>query len=222
MHAKSLEFVQTLESFLQDAIRQDIEFEVVELDDGLRVGPRPLTDGQFRSIRLSGSSPGPLLRVEYKLEDDESGRYFRVHSALFGLYVERENGKKKTTEEPLIRVEFERSQTPSAHVHFHTWSQMLGWIYGIAGGAYRKTEGLHFPVGSRRFRPTVEEFLLFLDRERLFRGWRTGSGWRKTAEARLLDYERHQALGTVRHFSADIAQELRELGWTVTPPAEPQ
>jgi len=158
------------------------------------------------------------LRVEYKLCDDPSGDFFRVTSSTFGLLAPTDKGGVVARPVPILRVEFERSQSPPAHIHFHTSSQTLGWIYGRAGGAHRRAEDLHFPIGSQRFRPTIEEFLLFLDHERLFRDWRSGSGWRQRARERIAEYERRQALATVRHYPADIAEELRRIGWSVTPP----
>ena len=47
-------------------------------------------------------------------------------------------------------------------------------MYGSAGRPAPDLHALHFPVGGRRFRPTLEEFLLFLDRENLFDNWKDG------------------------------------------------
>jgi hypothetical protein len=190
----------------------------VEVDGSIRVGPAPFNGRDFSLIELDPDQPGPLLKVEYKLADDESGRFCRVLSSVFGLFVPQDPRDTGASELPVIRVEYEPAQRPAAHVQFHVSSAPLGWLYGVAGGNYRRSERLHFPVGSKRFRPTIEEFLLFLDRERIFRGWRPDSGWKKLARDRVDDYERRQARATVRHFAADIAEELTELGWTVNPP----
>jgi len=218
IHPLSTEFAKGVESFINEALRTPVEFALVEYGDALRVGPRSKDPTKFSTVCLAGDDTGPHLAVEYSLSDDPSGRFFRVQSSVFGLYVPHDEGGKSAKPIPVIRAEFQRSQRPSAHVHFHTSSQPLGWIYGVAGGDYRRSESLHFPVGSERFRPTIEDFLLFLDRERLFRGWKEGSGWKATAHRRLAEYERTQAIATVRHYADDIAEELRALGWTVEPP----
>lgn len=140
--------------------------------------------------------------------------------STFGLFVPRDSTSNGADTVPVIRLEYVAQQDPPAHVHFHTSSQPLGWIYGSAGGFYRRSEELHFPVGSKRFRPTIEDFLLFLDRERIFRGWHGGADWRAVALERRAEYERRQAIATVRYHPQDIAAELTRLGWNVQPPAQ--
>lgn len=55
-----------------------------------------------------------------------------------------------------------------AHAYFHAESSRLGWIYGTAGLPVPRIDKIHFPLGGRRFRPTVEEFEKFLNSEKLF------------------------------------------------------
>lgn len=218
-HPRSEEFARGLSEFLSLALPLDDPITMIQVDDGIRIGAGPVGAAGFKPISLGEGVNGPLLRVEYKLADHPSGRYFKVLSSTFGLLVPLDRKSKSSSEVPVIRVEFERSQSPPAHVHFHTASQTLGWLYGNAGGNYRRAEELHFPVGSQRFRPTIEEFLMFLDKERLFRGWRPHSDWRTSARSRIEEYERRQAVATVRHHPEAIAAELETLGWTVSAPA---
>ena len=217
-HPLSATFARGIEAFINQALPVATEFAIVDAGDALRVGPKSAQATKFSTICMAGDGTGPHLAVEFALADDPSGRFFRVQSSVFGLYVPHDNGKNGVGLMPVIRAEFQRNQIPSAHVHFHASSQALGWTYGVAGGNYRRSDALHFPVGSERFRPTIEDFLLFLDRERLFRGWKSNSPWRATARARLDDYEQAQAVATVRHYPEAIAQELRALGWSVTRP----
>lgn len=215
---RSEQFVRGVEEFLNSALPRPVSLAIVETDGVLRAGPTEGDQGAgFALIPLGDGAPAPLLKVEFSLSDDESGRFCRVNSSTFGLFVPLD--RKPGHQVPVIRVEYQRAQVPPAHVHFHTSSQPLGWVYGIVGGNYRRSEELHFPVGSERFRPTIEDFLLFLDRERLFRDWRVGSNWRKAARQRLAEYERTQAVSTVRHYPNEMADELRVLGWRVEPPA---
>lgn len=218
-HPRSEEFARDLDTFLASAIGPAGGLSAVEVGDGLRIGPSPLQGGKFSLISLTGSVPGPCLKVEYKLADDASGEFCRVLESTFGLYVPLD---KPGSHAPVIRVEYVGTQSPPAHVHLHASSAPLGWIYGTAGGGYRRSEQLHFPVGSKRFRPTIEEFLLFLHDERLFRNWSSGVDWVHQASERIVAYERRQAMATVRHYPDEIAEEMRRLGWTVTAPVEPR
>lgn len=69
--------------------------------------------------------------------------------------------------EPLFRYEYERQKGryAPAHLHVHGQSHALGRLYGLAGR--QNTADLHdvrFPVGGRRYRPSVEDVIeLLLD-----------------------------------------------------------
>lgn len=218
-HPLSRAFADELQLFLQTALRESVTLSIVDDGDSIRLGgAASASDLGFKPIPLEDSISSPLLRVEFKLADDISGDFFRVQASTFGLLAPVDKRGRSGNPVPIVRVEFERNQNPPAHIHFHTSSQTLGWAYGRAGGPYRRSEDLHFPIGSQRFRPTIEEFLLFLDQERLFRGWHPDSHWREQARGRIAEYERRQAIAMVRHYPQQIAHELERLGWATTPP----
>lgn len=110
------------------------------------------------------------LKVEFRVGKDDSGDFMRAESSTFGLWVAT---GQKSKARPVFRVEYDRNATskPQAHVHIHAESVELGWIYGSAGLALPNMHEIHFPVGGKRFRPTVEDLLLFLHRENLFTEW---------------------------------------------------
>ena len=90
-------------------------------------------------------------------------------------------------------------------------------MYGSAGRPAPDLHALHFPVGGRRFRPTLEEFLLFLDREKLFDDWK--EGWKPRLIRSLEAWERQQARATARQFPDEAVGALEALGYGVTPPS---
>lgn len=118
----------------------------------------------------------------------------------------------------MLRIEYDRDAVskPEAHVHLHAESVELGWRYGTAGRPLPRLAEIHFPVGGRRFRPTIEELLLFLDREKLFNDWRRS--WRRVLLDSLGDWEARQARATVRRHQEAAISELEALGYTITPP----
>ena len=93
----------------------------------------------------------------------------------------------------------------------------FGWIYGTAQRTPPRLSEIHFPVGGRRFRPTVEELLKFLDREGLFTDWLTG--WESLVDASLTEWEWIQARATVRQHPQAAVEQLEDLGYQITPPA---
>jgi hypothetical protein len=63
---------------------------------------------------------------------------------------------------------------------------------------------IHFPVGGRRFRPSIEDFLLFLQREQLFTEW-AGPSWRDALRQSQQGWEQKQARAAAREFQDDVA-----------------
>jgi len=66
-------------------------------------------------------------------------------------------------------------------------------------------------------RPTLEEFLLFLDRENLFDNWK--AGWKPKLLDSLEAWERRQARATARQFPEEAIGALETLGYSVTAPS---
>ena len=76
---------------------------------------------------------------------------------------------------------------------------------------------LRFPVGGKRFRPTLEDFLLFLNRERLYTDFKPN--WQPTVLRSMQDWKTRQAVSTAKDYSEAAAGALTKLGYTVSPPA---
>ena len=163
--------------------------------------------------------PSLFLRARYIVEMDPTDGHLRVATSMVGLWADVTGGRKRPR--PIVRVEYDRRQSgrgrSAAHVHLHANSPELAWMYGSAGRPAPDLHALHFPVGGRRFRPTLEEFLLFLDRENLFNDWK--EGWKPRLIRSLEAWERRQARATARQFPDEAIGALEALGYGVTPPS---
>ena len=161
-------------------------------------------------------SPPLFLRAQYRVEMGQAEAHLQVITSTIGLMVDVTGGLRDPR--PLVRVEYDRRRTTpgrrAAHVHLHANSPELAWIYGSSGQPAPDLHALHFPVGGRRFRPTLEDFLLFLDRERLFTNWKPG--WRPRILDSLAEWERSQARATVRRYPEEAAAQLEDLGYVIT------
>jgi hypothetical protein len=117
-----------------------------------------------------------------------------------------------------VRLEYERfaRRVSPAHVHFHAESTEIGWLYGSAGKPVPRMEELHFPLGGERFRPCIEDFLLFIDTEKLYTDWADPQRWRHVLDTSRKEWEIRQAQATVRRFRDAASAELSRLGYTVT------
>ncbi|MDE0652414.1 MAG: hypothetical protein OXI26_02015 [bacterium] len=164
------------------------------------------------------SAPALFLNAHYTVGMSTTGGHLRVATSLVGLWADVTGGRKRPR--PLVRVEYNRSwlgrDRAAAHVHLHANSPELAWMYGSSGRPAPDLHALHFPVGGRRFRPTLEEFLLFLDRENLFDNWK--AGWKPKLLDSLEAWERQQARGTARQFPEEAVGALETLGYRVTAP----
>ena len=71
-------------------------------------------------------------------------------------------------------------------------------------------------MGGRRFRPTLEEFLLFLSDEHLYTDW--SRDWKQVVKLSLEEWELLQARSTTRSHPSETAKVLESLGYQITPP----
>ncbi len=157
-----------------------------------------------------------MLKIEFRVSLDDESDHLAVQQSTYGLWVRPDPNR---TPRPVFRIEYDRNahNKPAAHVHLHAESMEFGWIYGTAGIPPPRLFEIHFPVGGRRFRPTVEELLRFLDREKLFVDWL--KGWNELVEESLEDWESKQARATVRQHTEAAIEQLHLMGYVVTPAA---
>jgi len=216
-------FAAELTSVIQSAIGPRTSFEAQMVEGGAEaiVGPAPFVGSRPTFIELNRScddEPVLFLRANFNVGLDGESQFLQVLSSTLGLFVDVRQGNKPP--KPLVRVEYERKlaepEEAAAHVHLHANSPELAWVYGSCGNAAKDLHSLHFPVGGSRFRPTLEEFLLFLDREDIFNDWT--EGWHDVVLESLGQWRSRQAAATVRRFPEEAMKALERLGFQVIPP----
>lgn len=219
------QFVDTLNGIVADSLDTDGRFAAEVARDGEQAFVEVSKIGSARppGLPLLRSLDDPevpvlFLHAQYTVETGTASDHLRVRSSSVGLWGDVTGGRKRPR--PIVRVEYDRGRLrpgmAASHVHLHANSPELAWIYGSSAQAAPDLHALHFPAGGRRFRPTLEEFLLFLDRERLFTDWR--DGWKSTLIRSLEAWERLQARATARQFPGEAADALEALGYNVMPP----
>lgn len=227
LQAKSDEFASRLTNLIRGCVADAPKFGVVQTSrvQQLHIGPLPFSPDRsgFSFIPLARSCDAGqcrlLLKIEFRVSLDEVSEFLAVQHSTYGLWVRPDPTRKPR---PVFRVEYDRDahNKPPAHVHLHAESLEFGWIYGTAGLPPPRLSEIHFPVGGRRFRPTVEEFLRFLDREQLFSDWR--SGWGEIVQMSLIDWEWNQARATVRQHPEAATDQLRRMGYEILSPPLPE
>lgn len=168
-----------------------------------------------------GHSPRLWLRTMFQVRLDDKGHHLAVHRSVFGLVIDEFSGR------PAIRVEYDRDQgnepddrTPAthrrsaAHVQIHGSSEELAYVQGLNGdGRLRGLEKFHIPVGGRRFRPSLEDFIEFLWAERLIPGLHRG--WQAVLTRHRTNWLALQVRAAVRNDPATAIDQLETMGYSV-------
>ena len=165
-------------------------------------------------LRVADDRPLMFLQARYNVELDQTGKYLQVGSSGFHLLTKVQARKLSR---PIVRVEYDRTRRglgrAAAHLHVHAHSPELAWVYGSNRQDAADLHKLHFPVGGRFFRPTLEDFLLFLDREKIFNNWKPG--WRSAISASLEAWNLIQAAAAVRRHEDVAIATLEQLGHSI-------
>ena len=221
LQARSSDFVDRLNELIGGCIANAPEFGLVEAnhEQQRRIGPLPfeINGSGFSLIPLmrdcdDGDQPRLMLKVEFLVSLDDEPKYLAVEHSIYGLWAQPDPTRKPR---PVFRIEYDRGahNKPAAHVHLHAESMDFGWIYGSTGLPLPRLSEIHFPVGGRRFRPTIEELLRFLNRENLYVNWLPG--WDEHVERSLVHWEQNQARATVRQHTEAAIEQPREMGYRV-------
>lgn len=189
------------------ASRHGTRVRVFNVDQAGQPAPLPL----FCNGKHLASWQMTMLTTTSKDE-----RYLKIDSQRLSLFPVWEDG-------PIVRLEYEaRARTiPAAHWQFHAERGALSFILarthdaGSAANVPHSLSKLHLPVGGRRFRPGVEDFVEFLVREC---GFDSQPGWEEALAGGREIARRFQIRTIVSSFQHEAAMQLRDLGWTVTPP----
>lgn len=155
---------------------------------------------------------GLFLRLSFTVRLDDEREYMAVEASMFGLCINEQTGACP------IRVEYERAKQRKrpAHLHIDGHSAGFGFAYGRLDRKVKPLHKMHVPLGHRRYRPSVEDFILFLAEEGLLPDRQPQ--WERVIEEHRSLYERRQLKAAVRRDQEAAAEQLQREGWTVTPP----
>ncbi|MGW2844272.1 hypothetical protein [Streptomyces sp. NPDC001274] len=132
--------------------------------------------------------------------------------------------------DPLLRYEYLRSskEPPGAHLQVHAHRDEMAYLLrlaergrpkqGMRKNKLPRLSEMHLPVGGHRMRPSLEDVLLFLQREFAFD---TVDGWKTVIEDHLMNWRVMQLKAAVRDAPDTAARVLRALGYSVIEPGVP-
>jgi hypothetical protein len=198
-------------------------FSAVVTGNKFRVAPFAAGD-RIHRIAVSIDQQKLLsLYVQYFCLWDGPKRFLAVDQADIHVYFEGGT-------DPLIRYEYVRSwkEPPGAHIHVHAHRDEMAYLLRLSErkkgqpaqklrkGKLPRLAEMHFPVGGHRFRPSLEDVLMQLEREFAID---TAEGWQEVIRSHLVKWRTIQLKAAVRDAHEDAADALRELGYEVTRPS---
>lgn len=224
-------FCGTLASIVNGTMARGVDFDVMPVSDLERafVLPRGSSPGRPKPIPIvtgpqRDGEPRLWLSVSYLVGPDSRHEHLAVFSSFFSLVIDKE------TNHPTVRIEFERERghepgrsdtvrhkRPAAHVQIHGSSEPIAFVQGLNGDRrLRGLEKFHVPVGGRRYRPTLEDFIEFVHLEGLVP--RLHEGWEDVVAHHRSEWFERQLRSAIRNDSRIAADQLTRMGYSVEGP----
>jgi hypothetical protein len=210
MLARAREYAGAVSDRLNGTMTDGVRVSAVVTPDGTTIVASGVTSRSFQPhlipLTLGRSAPSSYLWLAYIVKMDEHQRYLAVAKSGYGVYLDAER------REMLFHYDYEREPThryPPAHVQVAGDSPMLTGLAEHRGQPRKLLQDFHFPVGGRRFRPTLEDIIEFLIVEDLVD---SRPGWRAVVAAGRRDWESRQLRAAVRRDPDPAIAQLCEDG----------
>jgi len=154
------EFAGTVQRILNTTVCRDIRISAVVSDPHVLVG-YGLGSSSFLTKRFPTRSRRCWLDIGYRLCMDGEGYYLTVSASFMSIFAADDD------KSCLCRFDYDRGKAgyPEAHLQVYGESSALNSWAGIP--STRQLDRLHFPVGGRRYRPSLEDVVEFLIAEGL-------------------------------------------------------
>jgi hypothetical protein len=180
---------------LNGSITDGIRLTVIEGYEEKRVITYRAPASESQGIPLTlGAKPRFYLELWCALYLDER-ETLSVHQSKFGLYLDSD------LTECWFRYEYELDNAPYPDAHFHVHLKDHDSRELPEG---REFYHLHFPVGSKRYRPCLEDVVTFLITEGFVEA---RTGWEDVVEAGRNEFWRTQLAGAMRE-NLEMAREV--------------
>ncbi len=157
-------------------------------------------------VTLGYKQPTGYLGLAFRLGPDAENKHLMVRSSVAGFFMDAD------LDQPLMHYDYERDKGdgyPEAHLQVEAESEAWSVLCDRVGLGERPLAKLHFPVGGRRFRPTVEELIEFLVAEVRVEA---RPGWEAKVEAGRERFEERQLRAAIRRRPEWALDQLRNLG----------
>ncbi|MEU8832379.1 hypothetical protein [Streptomyces sp900116325] len=171
LHSQARSFAKELQDALNGTICRDVRIGAVvrslsgagtAMTIGSGLSKSNPTQPTGFPLRVDGKRPRAWMNLSFQVRMDDELTYLTIHSSYCGIFADEE------LENCLCHFDFEREKEryTSAHLQVHGHSPALA-LLNRGNDSKRTLDKLHFPVGGKRFRPSLEDIIEFLIAERL-------------------------------------------------------
>ncbi|MFJ3289957.1 hypothetical protein ACIPMW_32315 [Streptomyces sp. NPDC086669] len=210
LERKAYEFAQELQYTLNQTICRDVRLRAVQrpfesvpvFTVGSGLSRSNLTQPTGFPVRIDNKKPRAWMSLSYQVHMDHEAKYLTVHKSYCGIFSD------EVLETCLCHFDYEREKDKytSAHLQVHGVSPALQQL-NPPGKEKRPLDKLHFPVGGRRFRPSLEDIIEFLVCEELVEA---REGWRRVVEEGRERFQKNQLRAAMRRNTAIVEEFMRE------------
>jgi hypothetical protein len=215
--AQARDFAQEVTSLLNATITDGVTFSaVIGRRSGTLVLGRGVTkanlDPQAVPLTLGRRSPSAWLWVAFILGPDPEDEYLTVFKSGFALYLDADRDRM------MLHYDYEREPAhsyPPAHIQVDGVAEDLSALSERRSGQRKDLKDFHFPVGGRRYRPSIEDVVEFIVAEDLADA---RPGWRDAIIDSRSRWEDRQLRAAVRRNPEPALDQLRRD--RIIPPAD--
>ncbi|MDE0236267.1 MAG: hypothetical protein OXN95_03465 [bacterium] len=218
LEAQARQFASDISDLLNNTVTDGIRISTATTPGGRAVMGRGVTDKSPdpKPIPISPSDKkaAVFLYLLHSYEFDPEGVYLTMTQSTMSLYTSPD----MEDDQLIVGIDYARNpgnQFPGAHLHVAGQRDDLDAVYLGDARKTRKLRDLHFPVGGKRFRPSLEDLVEFMITEEMVE---PRPGWEQEVKKHRARWEAIQLKAAVRRNQKDAATALREAGWDVTPP----
>jgi hypothetical protein len=204
LQSQARAFAAEVSDLLNGTVTNGLRLSAVVTPGGTTLVGRGLTKSNFSPetipLSIGAGDPRAWLKVAFVLTLDPEGIWLAVAKSIYSICTDEEGDRV------CLHYDYEREPTneyPAAHVQVHGVSNQFEDLCSRADIPKKELADYHFPVGGRRYRPSLEDVIEFLVVEDLVVG---RSGWQDVVSRHRAMWEDRQLRAAVRR-NPEVARE---------------
>lgn len=172
-------------------------------------------DGRFitTAVPLRSTSSQQRCWIDIRMTLEDQGGHLTMLKSYIGISAVPDGNQ------PIFHYDYDRGKSDYTEAHLQIFGEnveLTPLLEELCTNRKKKTMGeLHFPVGGRRYRPSLEDVIEFLVDEKLVNG---KPGWKAVLEEGRDKYRAIQLRAAIRRDPDVAAEVLRGLRYEIKEP----